>query len=56
VAFMKVEKSSYLNIRMDILYSIYLIFAVAVVARALRQLVLGPAPAQADPAVPPGAL
>jgi TRAP-type C4-dicarboxylate transport system permease small subunit len=56
VAFMKVEKSSYLNIRMDILYSIYLIFAVAVIGRALRQLVFGPAPVEADPAVPPGAL
>ena len=33
VAFMKVESSSYLNIRMDILYSVYVVFAVAVIAR-----------------------
>lgn len=33
VSFMKVEKSSYLNIRFDWLYSIYLVFAVAVIAR-----------------------
>ena len=39
VAFMKVEKSSYLGIRMDFTYSIYLVFAVAVMLRALRQLV-----------------
>ena len=38
VTFMKVEKSSYLGIRMDWTYSIYLLFAVAVVIRALRQL------------------
>jgi TRAP-type C4-dicarboxylate transport system permease small subunit len=56
VTFMKVEKSSYLNIRMDILYSIYLVFAVAVVARALRHLLLGPSKAEAESAVPPGAL
>jgi TRAP-type C4-dicarboxylate transport system permease small subunit len=39
VSFMKVEKSSYLGIRMDITYSIYLIFAVAVIARSVRHLV-----------------
>src|SRR5262249_54429838 len=33
VSFMKVEKSSYLKIRMDWLYSVYLIFLVAVIAR-----------------------
>jgi TRAP-type C4-dicarboxylate transport system permease small subunit len=38
VSFMKVEKSSYLGVRMDILYSVYLIFAVAVIARNLRAL------------------
>lgn len=38
VSFMKVEKSSYLGIRMDYLYSIYMIFAVAVIARSLRLL------------------
>jgi TRAP-type C4-dicarboxylate transport system permease small subunit len=39
VAFMKVEKSSYLGVRMDITYSIYIVFVVAVMLRALRQLV-----------------
>ena len=46
VTFMKVEKSSYLGVRMDITYSIYIVFAVAVILRALRQLVRGPAPAR----------
>jgi TRAP-type C4-dicarboxylate transport system permease small subunit len=35
VTFMKVEKSSYLKIRMDWLFSIYLVFLVAVLARYL---------------------
>jgi len=35
VSFMKVEKSSYLKIRMDWLYSIYLVFLVAIIARYL---------------------
>ncbi|MBK9117565.1 MAG: TRAP transporter small permease subunit [Betaproteobacteria bacterium] len=35
VAFMKVEKSSYLNIRMDVLYSVYVVFAVAIIVRYL---------------------
>jgi TRAP-type C4-dicarboxylate transport system permease small subunit len=35
VAFMKVEKSSYLKVRMDWLFSIYVLFLVAVVARYL---------------------
>jgi C4-dicarboxylate transporter, DctQ subunit len=35
VSFMKVEKSSYLKIRMDWLYSIYLVFLVAILARYL---------------------
>jgi TRAP-type C4-dicarboxylate transport system permease small subunit len=35
VAFMKVEKSSYLKIRMDWLFSIYVVFLVAVIARYL---------------------
>jgi len=58
VTFMKVEKSSYLGIRMDIMYSIYVVFAVAVIARGLRQLALGPtkAPAAGDAALPPSAL
>ena len=33
VSFMKVEKSSYLKIRMDWLYSIYLVFLVAIIVR-----------------------
>ena len=33
VAFMKVERSAYLHIRMDVLYSIYVIFAVASIVR-----------------------
>lgn len=45
VTFMKVEKSSYMGVRMDILYSIYVVFVVAVIARSLRQLIRGPAPA-----------
>ena len=57
VTFMKVEKSSYLGIRMDVMYSIYLVFAVAVIARSLRQLVRGPpAPSVGDAAAPPSAL
>jgi len=58
VTFMKVEKSSYLGIRMDIMYSIYLVFAVAVIGRGIRQLVRGPAaaPAAGDAALPPSAL
>ena len=40
VTFMKVEKSSYLNIRFDWLFSIYIIFSVAVIARHLWNLVL----------------
>lgn len=33
VAFMKVESSSYLKIRLDVLYSIYVVFALAVIVR-----------------------
>lgn len=33
VTFMKVERSAYLGIRFDILYSVYLIFAVATIIR-----------------------
>ena len=35
VSFMKVEKTSYLKIRFDYLYSIYVIFAIAVIVRYL---------------------
>lgn len=47
VAFMKVEKSSYLKIRMDWLFSIYVMFLVAVLVRylwLLSQLVRGREP------------
>jgi C4-dicarboxylate transporter, DctQ subunit len=36
VSFMKVEKTSYLKIRFDWLFSIYLLFAIAVIVRYLR--------------------
>ncbi len=51
VAFMKVESSSYLNIRLDILYSVYVVFAVAVIVRylwAIVSLIRGEAPEEAD--------
>jgi TRAP-type C4-dicarboxylate transport system permease small subunit len=48
VTFMKVEKSSYLGIRMDVMYFIYVIFVVGVIARAVRQLIRGPEPAPAS--------
>jgi TRAP-type C4-dicarboxylate transport system permease small subunit len=38
VSFMKVERTSYLKIRFDWMYSIYVIFAVAVIARYLWKL------------------
>lgn len=38
VSFMRVEKTSYLGIRLDVLYSIYLVFSVAVIVRHLGQL------------------
>jgi TRAP-type C4-dicarboxylate transport system permease small subunit len=51
VSFMKVEKSSYLKVRMDWLYSIYIVFLVAIIARylwLLWQLVRGRDPEAAD--------
>ena len=51
VMFMKVESSSYLNIRLDILYSVYVVFAVAVIVRyvwAIVTLLRGEAPDEAD--------
>ncbi|CAA9417839.1 MAG: hypothetical protein AVDCRST_MAG51-1811 [uncultured Ramlibacter sp.] len=59
VSFMKVEKSSYLHVRMDLMYSIYLVFVVAVIARSLRQLarvVRGQAPEASDPTAARSAL
>jgi TRAP-type C4-dicarboxylate transport system permease small subunit len=51
VTFMKVEQSSYLHIRMDWLFSIYLLFVVAVLARYLWLIwgmLRGKAPEDAD--------
>jgi TRAP-type C4-dicarboxylate transport system permease small subunit len=51
VAFMKVESSSYLKIRLDVLYSVYVVFAVAVIARyawAVWAALRGAAPGAAD--------
>ena len=52
VTFMKVERASYLKVRMDWLYSIYLVFVVAVLVRyawALWRLVRGRGVDEADP-------
>jgi TRAP-type C4-dicarboxylate transport system permease small subunit len=51
VAFMKVESTSYLKIRLDFLYSVYVVFAVAVVVRyvwAIVSLLRGEAPEEVD--------
>ena len=51
VAFMKVESTSYLKIRLDVLYSVYVVFAVAVVVRyvwAIVSLLRGEAPEEVD--------
>ena len=51
VTFMKVESSSYLKIRMDWLFSIYLVFVVAILARylwILWRLLRGGEPDQAE--------
>ena len=51
VAFMKVESSSYLKIRLDLLYSVYVVFAVAVIVRylwAIVAIVRGEAPEEVD--------
>ncbi|WP_119390818.1 TRAP transporter small permease [Taklimakanibacter lacteus] len=52
VTFMKVEKTAYLKIRFDWLFSVYLLFVVAVIARYLWlawQALFGRAPADFDP-------
>lgn len=52
VTFMKVEKSAYLKIRFDWLFSIYIVFVVAVIARYLWltwQALFGRAPEEFDP-------
>jgi TRAP-type C4-dicarboxylate transport system permease small subunit len=51
VSFMKVEKSSYLNLRMDHVYGIYMLFVVAVIVRsgaALVRAVRGRQPESAE--------
>ena len=51
VTFMKVEASSYLKIRMDWMFSIYLVFLVAIIARylwILSRLLRGKMPEEAD--------
>jgi TRAP-type C4-dicarboxylate transport system permease small subunit len=52
VTFMQVEKSSYLKVRMDWLFSIYLVFLVTVLVRylwILSHLVRGKEPEESDP-------
>jgi TRAP-type C4-dicarboxylate transport system permease small subunit len=51
VAFMKVESTSYLKIRLDLLYSVYVVFAIAVIVRyawATVSLLRGDAPEETD--------
>jgi len=51
VSFMKVESSSYMRIRLDILYSVYVVFAVAVIVRyvwAIVSLLRGEEAEEAD--------
>ena len=51
VSFMKVERASYLKIRMDWMYSIYVVFLVAIIVRyvwLLSQLVRGKDPEAAE--------
>ena len=51
VTFMKVESTSYLNIRFDLLYSVYLLFAAAIIVRylwAIVSLLRGDAPEEVD--------
>jgi TRAP-type C4-dicarboxylate transport system permease small subunit len=59
VSFMKVEKSSYLGIRFDVMFSIYIVFSVVVIGRNLwhlGQLLCGKDPASANPDQPASAL
>lgn len=51
VTFMKVESSSYLKIRLDILYAVYIVFALAIIVRylgAIVSLLRGEAPEEGD--------
>lgn len=59
VSFMKVERSSYLGVRFDVMFSIYIIFSVAVIGRNLwnlGQLLRGKDPASVEPDQPASAL
>jgi TRAP-type C4-dicarboxylate transport system permease small subunit len=52
VAFMKVESSAYLKVRFDLLFAIYVVFAVAIIARYLwltGRAIWGRAPEPYDP-------
>lgn len=52
VSFMKVERTAYMKIRFDYLYSIYIVFAVAMIVRYLwigRSAIRGQAPEPFDP-------
>jgi hypothetical protein len=52
ITFMKVQKTAYLKIRFDLLFSIYVVFVVAVVIRYLWiawQALRGVAPDEFDP-------
>jgi len=52
VAFMKVESSAYLKVRFDLLFSIYVVFAIAIIVRYVWlcwQAVWGKAPESFDP-------
>jgi TRAP-type C4-dicarboxylate transport system permease small subunit len=52
VTFMKVEKTAYLKIRFDLLFSIYVVFVVAVIVRYIWlawQAMRGEAPGEFDP-------
>jgi len=55
VTFMRVERVSYIDLRLDYAFSIYILFAVAVILRGLYRawaMVRGGTPATADPARP----
>lgn len=52
VTFMRVEKASYIGIRLDYLFSVYILFALAVIVRYLRlclRAIRGEAPELTDP-------
>jgi C4-dicarboxylate transporter DctQ subunit len=52
VAFMRVESTAYLKVRFDLLFSIYIVFVIAIIARYLWlswKALRGEAPAEFDP-------